>query len=207
MKSLIPLVAGGAAGMMWGVLPNWVKVPAVVGLVALAALELNKDLNESWFSSAIFGGQASEGEAKTVDPLKTEADAAAGKKPVSGAARMMAKQVEKTGAEAVQAEVAADADRLSEQELLAKQAKGIRLTSKESLRIQELKKLRSEAETAQAQSTAARAQAQAEKQSAEIASRIIGSMNDGTLPDTLLDLSGIRGVFPDIERLNAKRRQ
>jgi hypothetical protein len=206
MKSLIPLVAGGAAGMMWGVLPNWVKVPAVVGLVALAALELNKDLNESWFSSAIFGGQASEGEAKTIDPLKTEADAKAGK-PVSAAARMMAKQVEGLAADAVQKEVTADAASESEQELLAKQAKGVRLTSTESLRIQELKKLRSEAETAQAQSTAARAQALAEKQSAEIASKLISSMNDGTLPDTLLDLSGIRGVFPDIERLNARRRQ
>jgi hypothetical protein len=206
MKSLIPLVAGGAAGMMWNVLPRWVKIPAVVGLVALAAIELNKDANESWFSSAIFGGQAAEGEAKTVDPLlKTEADAAAGK-PVSGAARMMAKQVEQAGADAVMKEVAADTDRQSEQELLAKQAKGIKLTSKESLRIQELKKLRSEAETAEAQSTAARAQAKAEKQSAEIASRIISSMNDGSLVDTLINLSGVKAVLPDIERLNGKRR-
>ena len=130
MKSLIPLVAGGAAGMMWNVLPRWVKVPAVVGLVALAALELNKDANKSWFSSSIFGGQAAEGESKTVDPLKTEADAKAGK-PVSGAARMMAKQVEGLGADAIQKQAVADAASESEQELLAKQAKRVKLSAME----------------------------------------------------------------------------
>lgn len=205
MKSLIPLVAGGAAGMMWNVLPRWVKVPAVVGLVAMATLELNKDFNESWSSSAIYGGQASEGEGKTADPVKTEADAAAGK-PVSGAARMMAKQVEGLGADAIQKQAVADAASESEQELLAKQAKGVKLTAMESLRIFELKKLRSEAETAEAQSTAARASALAEKQSAEIASRVIRSMNDGTIVDTLIDLSGVRAVVPDVPRFDGRRR-
>jgi hypothetical protein len=205
MKSLLPLAAGGAAGMMWNVLPRWVKIPAVAGLIALAVIELNKDANESWFSSAIFGGQASEGEAKSVDPLKTEADAKAGK-PVSGAARMMAKQVEGLAADAVQKEVTADAASESEQELLAKKFFGKRLTSTQELRLQELKQRRAEAEEHEAKATAARAQAKAEKESAEIASRIIESMNDGTVIDTLLDLSGVRSLVPEIQRLNGKRR-
>lgn len=206
MRTTAMLLGSGAAVMLLNTAPRVVTIPVGVGLAALSVIELNKDFNESWFSSSTFAGAGAEGDSKALDPLKTEADAKAGK-PVSGAARMMAKQVEGLAADAVQKEVTADAASESEQELLAKQAKGVKLTSTESLRIQELKKLRSEAETAQAQSTAARAQALAEKQSAEIASRLISSMNDGTLPDTLLDLSGIRGVFPDIERLNARRRQ
>ena len=90
MRSLIPIAGAAGAGMLWGALPRWVKIPVAFALGLVAIVEINKDSNESWFSSAIFAGQASEGESKTVDPfLKTEADAAAGK-PVSGAALMMA---------------------------------------------------------------------------------------------------------------------
>jgi hypothetical protein len=204
MRSLLPLAAAGGAGMLWGALPRWVKIPAVVGLVALGAIELNKDTNESWFSSAIYSGQASEGESKSVDPRKTEADAAAGK-PVSGAALMMAKQVEGLGADAIQKQAVADAASLSEQELLAKQAKGV-LSSVETLRILELKRARAESETAEAQSTAARAQALAEKQAAELNSKIIESMNNGSFIDTMIDLSGIRAALPDVPRFSGKRR-
>src|SRR5271168_2223055 len=195
MRSIL-MASGGAAvaGALWVKLPNWAKVVSVAGLVTLGTLELNKDANESWFSSAIFGGQAAEGEAKTVDPLKTEADAAAGK-PVSGSARMMAKQVEGLGAEAIQKQAVADAAAESIEEIAQKKALGRKLTATESLRLEEYKKLRSEAETAEAQSTAARAQAKAEKQSAEIASRIISSMNNGTIIDTMMDLAGVRNIL------------
>ena len=196
MRSIL-MASGGAAvaGALWVKLPNWAKVVSVAGLVTLGTLELNKDANESWFSSAIFGGQAAEGEAKTVDPLKTEADAAAGK-PVSGAARMMAKQVEATGADAQQKQAIADASTESIEEIARKKHSGKKpLTSTEALRLEEYKKLRSEAESAEAQSTAARAQAQADKQSAEIASRIISSMNNGTIIDTMMDLAGVRSIL------------
>jgi hypothetical protein len=171
----------------------------------MTTLELNKDFNESWYSSSISAGAGAEGDSKASDPLKTEADAAVGK-PVSGAARMMAKQVEGLVADALQKQVTADAASESIEEIARKILSGKKLTSTESLKIEEYKKLRGQAETAAAQSTAARAQAKAEKQSAEIASHIISSMNDGTLIDTLMDLSGVRAVLPDIERLNAKRR-
>ena len=205
MRSLIPLAAAGGAGMFFQALPRWVKIPAVVGLVALAAIEITKDGSEAFNAAAIFGGQGEEGAAKMADPLKTEADAAAGK-PVSGAARMMAKQVEATGADAQQKQAVADASTESIEEIARKKLSGKKLTSTEALRLEEYKKLRGEAEVQDAQSTAARAQALAEKQSAEMASRVIDSMNNGTIIDTMLDLSGIRTVMPEIERLNARRR-
>ena len=92
------------------------------------------------------------------------------------------------------------------EEIARKKLSGKKLTSTEALRLEEYKKLSSEAETAQAQSTAARAQSLAEKQAAEMATRLINRMNNGTMIDTMLDLSGIRTVMPEIERLNAKRR-
>lgn len=195
MRSLLPLAAAGGAGMVWQSLPRWVKIPAAVGLVALAALELNKDLNESWNSAAIFGGQGEQGAAQIVDPKKTEADSAAGRE-VSGAKRTVAAQWQGLAADAAAKRAAADADTESEQELLAKQAKKLKLTAKELLRIQELKKARAEAEVVEAQSTAARAEAEANRQAAELNARLIASLqrNDGDILKTFYDIFIPRGA-------------
>jgi hypothetical protein len=205
MRSLLPLAAAGGAGMLWHTLPRWVKIPAVVGLVALGAIELTKDGSEAFNAAAIFGGQGEQGTAQMASPKTTLADSAAGK-DVSGAKLTVAAQWQGLAADAIQKQAVADAASLSEQELLAKQAKGIKLTSTESLRILELKRARAESETAEAQSTAARAQALAEKQAAELNSRIIESMNNGSFIDTMIDLSGVRAALPDVPRFSGKRR-
>jgi hypothetical protein len=189
MRSLLPLAAAGGAGMLWNTLPRWVKIPGVVGLVALAAIELTKDGSEAFNAAAIFGGQGEQGLAQIADPKKTEADAAAGQE-VSGAKRTVAAQWQGLNADALQKQAVAEAATESEQELLAKQAAKRKLTSTESLRIQELKKLRSEAETAEAQSTAARAEAEANRAAAELNERLISSLqrNDGDILKTFYDI-------------------
>lgn len=181
--------------MFWNILPRWVKIPGVVGLVALAGIELNKDFNESWFSGETFAGAGAEGISKAIDPLKTEADSAAGKE-ISAARRTVDAQWQGLAADAAAKRAAADADTESEQELLAKQAKKLKLTAKESLRIQELKKARGEAEVVEAQSTAARAEAEANRQAAELNQRLISSLqrNDGDILKTFYDIFIPRGA-------------
>jgi hypothetical protein len=100
MRTVLTAAVAGGAGMVWHSLPRWVKIPAAFGLVALAAIELNKDVNESWFSSAIFGGQGEQGLAQIINPKKTEADSAAGKE-VSGAKRTVAAQWQGLNADAL----------------------------------------------------------------------------------------------------------
>jgi len=157
MRSLITLAGAGAAGALWSSLPRVGKVLVAVGLGTLATIELTKDGNEAWFSGSIFGGQGAQGDAQIVDPKKTEADMKAGK-PVTGAAATTAMQVEGLAADAVQKEVTADAMTESEDELLAKQKRHVKLTSTEALRLkeiqikrQELKKLTADAITADVQ--------------------------------------------------------
>jgi hypothetical protein len=189
------IVAGGAAGMFLDAVPRVVKIPVVAGLLLLAIIELNKDANESWFSSAIFGGQGEQGLAQIVDPKKTEADSAAGKE-ISAARRTVDAQWQGLAADAAAKRAAADADTESEQELLAKQAKGTKLTSKESLRIQEIKKARGEAEVVEAQSTAARAEAQANREAAQLNARLVESLqrNDGDILKTFYDIFVPKGA-------------
>jgi hypothetical protein len=181
--------------MLWHTLPRWIKIPAALGLVALAAIELNKDANESWFSNSIYGGQGETGAAQLVDPRTVEKDAAAGRE-VSAAKRTITAQWEGLAADAIQKQAVAEAATESETQLLAKQAKGIRLTSTESLRLQELIKLRAEAETAEAQSTAARANALAEKEAAQLNARLIESLQRGNedLLYTFYDMFVPKGV-------------
>jgi hypothetical protein len=144
MRSLIALAGAGAAGAFWSKLPSSIKAPVVIGLGILAVSELNKDANESWFANAIYGGQGAQGSAQIVDPKKTEADMKAGK-PVTGAAATTAMQVEGLAADAVQKGVTADAMAESEDELLAKQKRGVKLSSTEALRLSEIKTRRAEA--------------------------------------------------------------
>ncbi len=177
--TVIPMMAaGGAAGMFWNMLPRVLRIPLLVGVVAVAAFELVKDGNEALNAAAIFGGQAAEGEAKTVDPLKTETDAAAGK-PVSGARRTVAAQWEGLAGDALQKEAVGEAYSEPIEDIARKKLSGKKLSSTESLRLEEYKKLRAEAETAEAQSTAARATALAEKEAALLNARLIESLQRG----------------------------
>jgi hypothetical protein len=156
MRTLIAAGAGaGAATALWSKLPLLVKVPIVVGLGILTVSEIYKDSNEAWFSNSIYGGQAAQGSAQIVDPKKTEADMKASK-PVTGAAATTAMQVEGLAADAVQKGVTADAMTESEEELLRKAKRHVKLTSTEALRLkeiqikrQELAKLKADTETAE----------------------------------------------------------
>jgi hypothetical protein len=189
MRSLLPLAAAGGAGVLWHSLPRWVKYPAVVGLVALATFELVKDGSESFNAAAIFGGQGEQGAAQMVDPKKTEADSAAGKE-VSGAKRTVAAQWAGLNADALLKKAQAEAATETEGQLVAKKMWNMPLTTTESLRLAELKKLRAEAETAESVSTAARAQAKTEKESAELGARLVESLqrNDGDILATFYQM-------------------
>jgi len=198
MKSLLPLAAGGAAGAAcWVLLPRWVKIPAVVGLVALAAFELNKEANESWFSSAIFGGQAADGQAKIADPVKVRQDMSAGKE-VSGAQRnqVVTYEKESAGAEAARAE--ADAVTASEEELLAKKARGLKLTLAEQVKLkdfeikrQDLRIKEAEARLKTAQATNAEQTAEVARKSNDLAIKLLNGMNNGTFIETMMDVYGL----------------
>jgi hypothetical protein len=196
MRTLIPMMAaGGAAGMFWNMLPRVLRIPLLVGVVAVAAFELTKDGSEAFNAAAIFGGQGEQGAAQMIDPKKVEADAAAGRE-VSAAKRTIAAQYEGLNADAIQKQAVAEAASESELELLAKQVKGIKLSSLETLRIAELKKARAEAETAEAQSTAARAEAKMNREAAELNSRVIESVQrgNGDLLYTFYDIFVPKGV-------------
>lgn len=143
MKSFVNLGAGGAFVAILKSIPAFVKVPVIAGAVMLAAIELNKDANKSWFSGHIFGGQAADGEAKSADPVDARNAMNAGKK-VSGAERLVTVQYEAGDADARQKEATADAALESEQEILDKKAKGAKLTSTEELRLKEMEIKRQE---------------------------------------------------------------
>ena len=138
MKTLIGLGAGGAIVTVVRMLPAWIKLPALVGAGLLAASELNTELNQSRFSSQIFAGQGAEGAAKAADPAATQKAIATGQ-PVTGAAAMLAAQIQGTSADAKQKEVYAQAAGESEAELAAKKANSPKLTTTEQLRLNEVR--------------------------------------------------------------------
>jgi len=86
------------------------------------------------------------------DPKKTEADMKAGK-PVTGAAATTAMQVEGLAADAVQKGATAGAMAESEEELLAKQKRGVKLSSTEALRLGEIKTRRAESRVKEVEAT------------------------------------------------------
>jgi hypothetical protein len=195
MRSLLPLAAAGGAGMFFNALPRWLKIPVVVALLLVAIFELTKDGSEAFNAAAIFGGQGEQGAAQMTDPKKTEADSAAGRE-ISGAKRTVAAQWQGLNADALLKQAQAEAATESEQELLAKKAKHVKLTSVEELRLLELKKARGEAESAEAASTAARAEAEANRAAAELNARLIASLQQGNgdLLYTFYDLFIPKGV-------------
>jgi hypothetical protein len=195
-SSLLPVVAaGGAAGMFFSALPRAVKIVAVPAIVLVGVIELTKDANESWFSAAIFGGQGEQGAAQMVDPKIVLADSAAGRE-VSGAKRTVAAQWQGLNADAIQKQVVADAASEPIEEIARKKVSGQKLTSTESLRLEEYKKMASEAEIAAAQATAARAEAEANRAAAELNARLIASLqrNDGDIFRTFFDIFVPKGV-------------
>jgi hypothetical protein len=204
MRTVTQMLSGGAVAVVKG-MGLGLKVPLILGIGIGTGAELTQLLNAAWRSSRIVEGNASQADAQSnPDVVKTLVDLKAGK-PTPAATATIAVTYAKTEAEARERGAMADAASASEKELLAKQAKGITSTA-ESLRILELRRARAETETAEAQSTAARAQALAEKQIAEVNSKIIESMNNGSFLDTMIDLSGIRAALPDVPRFSGKRR-
>ena len=75
--------------MFWNMLPRVLRIPLLVGVVAVAAFELTKDGSEAFNAAAIFGGQGEQGAAQMADPKKVEADAAQGRE-ISAAKRTIA---------------------------------------------------------------------------------------------------------------------
>jgi hypothetical protein len=196
MRSVLPIItAGGAAGMFWNAIPRILRIPLLCGVVAVASFELLKDGSEAFNAPAIFGGQGEQGAAQMVDPKKTEAAAAAGKE-VSGARRTVAAQWAGLNADAIQKQAVAEAYSETIEEIARKKLSGKKLTTTEALRLEEYKKLRAEAETAEAQSTAARAEAEANRQAAELNARLISSLqrNDGDILKTFYDIFVPKGA-------------
>lgn len=138
MKSVIPLVAGGAGLMVWAALPRWAQILAAGGIITLGVIELTKDGNEAFYSGSIFGGQAAQGDAQAALVAKVEEDLAA-KRPVTNATAAATATYEGLQADAKQKGIYADAAVESEAELKAKKAKHIPLSSTEELRLKQLR--------------------------------------------------------------------
>jgi len=132
----------------------------------------------------------------TLPALAARLDPPSPSRQFSAARGRLTAQWEGLAADAIQKQAVAEAATESEAQLLAKQAKGIKLTSTESLRLQELKKLRAEAETAEAQSTAARAEAKMNREAAELSARLVESLQrgNGDLLYTFYDMFVPKGV-------------
>jgi hypothetical protein len=186
MKSIIGLATGGGAlASIWKAIPLWVKAPFMVGVILLAVAELTRDVNQALRSGRITEGEAIKADAQVVDPAQTRARIQTGQ-TVSGAERTIAVQYEALDADARKKQAEADAANDSEQELLAKKARRLRLTSTQQLKLQELQakaqevKIReAEAITKTAESTAAEAKAIAERKAAELNTVLIDIMSAG----------------------------
>ena len=190
MKSLLGLGSGGAISAIWGKIPAYVKIPVIFGLGVLAASELTIDANHALQSARIFLGQAAQSEAQAVDPAKTRAAMrTGGPEPVTGAEALLATQVDQGDADAQQKQALAVAATESIDDIRAKAAKHIKLTTTESFRLKEyeIKEQELRAKTAEAQKIeadsriAAALAAQAEAKAR--AERIIAESVAGTLTD------------------------
>ena len=191
MKSILGLGAGGAISAIWEKIPAYVKVPAIFGAGILAASELTIDANHALQSARIFLGQAAQSAAQAVDPAKTRAAMRTGA-PVTGAEALLATQVDQGDADAQQKQALATAATESIEDIRAKAAKHIKLTTTESFRLkefeikeQELRVKRAEAQRTEAEArikdaeaTAAMANAERDKAISNEIVRIYGP-NDG----------------------------
>ena len=185
MKSLLTLFGGGAIINVLKRTPATIKFPLFFGAGMFAMAELNHEVNHSWFSAQIFGGQAAQGVAQIADPIKTRQDIQAGL-PVTGAASLVAVQYESGAADARQKTITADVMDLSEAEMLAKKRRGEKLNSAQELRLLEMQVKRKELGIRAAEEEIKLAEASAARSKAEadiaISRMISGTFEDGGSP-------------------------
>jgi hypothetical protein len=188
MRSLVGLFSnGGAVANVWQRVPFLVKAPVVLGLVLLAGAELTRDLNIGFRSGRVAEGEAVKADAQITDPNATRAAVLAGK-PVTGAERTISAQVAGLDADALQKQAVAEAANISEEELLAKVAKHIKLTSTEKLRLRELQLKEKELALREQELRIKTAEASAADNKAAVQNMIYGSiMSDNGGMDAIID--------------------
>jgi hypothetical protein len=181
------VMAGAAvAAVVYPKLPMLAKVGIAGGLICLSAIELNKDYWESFYSSAVSGGQAAQGDAQTVDLRAVRRDMDDKKKPVSGAAETAAVTFEEHSAAAQERQAIADAASESEETLLAKVKHHKPLTSAENLRVSEIRTRRAEARSKEVEATLNEAWQ-------PFGLKLAHQMESGTVPGDLFDAFGLLG--------------
>jgi hypothetical protein len=148
MRSVMMMLGGGIGVMVWPKLPLVAKVGITVGVISLAAVELNKDYWESFYSSAVHSGAAAEGDSKTANLKAAQRDLAENK-PVAGATATAAVNLAEHSATAQERQAVADAASESEESLLAKLQHHKRLSAAENLRLSEIRQRRADAITAE----------------------------------------------------------
>jgi hypothetical protein len=198
MKSIIPMISGGAAAVLKG-MPMRVTAPLLLGVGLLGGAELVIEGNHALNSGAIFGGQGqaalsdartktAEADAATKTPRELRALDERGEASSAEALRRMEldlkerdiavreREIDVREAEAREKKAIADAANESEEQLVAKLRHGVKLTSTENIRLQELRKARALATVEEANAYAADSQAVLNKQAAEWGSRVIQGM-------------------------------
>jgi hypothetical protein len=147
------------------------KATFVGSVVLLAGTELTRDLNLNIRSGRVPEGEPAKVVAQVIDPAQAGANVVDGK-ALSGAQRTISAQVVGLEADARQKETTADAATESEEELLAKQRKHIKLTSTEELRLRELQVKAQELAIKEAEARLKAAEATNAEQSAAVTKKV-----------------------------------
>ena len=187
MKSILGLGAGGAISAIWEKIPAYVKVPAIFGAGILAASELTIDANHALQSARIFLGQAAQSAAQAVDPAKTRAAMRTGA-PVTGAEALLATQVDQGDADAQQKQALATAATESIEDIRAKAAKHIKLTTTESVRLKEFEIKEQELRVKKAE--AQRTEAEARIKDAEATAAMANAERDKAISNEIVRIYG-----------------
>ena len=187
MKSILGLGAGGAISAIWEKIPAYVKVPAIFGAGILAASELTIDANHALQSARIFLGQAAQSAAQAVDPAKTRAAMRTGA-PVTGAEALLATQVDQGDADAQQKQALATAATESIEDIRAKAAKHIKLTTTESFRLKEFEIKEQELRVKKAE--AQRTEAEARIKDAEATAAMANAERDKAISNEIVRIYG-----------------
>ncbi len=197
MKSLLGLGAGGAISALWEKIPAYVKIPAIFGAGILAASELTIDANHALQSARIFLGQAAQSEAQAVDPIKTRAAMRTGA-PVTGAEAVLATQVDQGDADAQQKQALSAAATESIEDIRAKLARGVTLTTTESFRLKEYEIKEQELRAKKAE--ADRIEAEARIREAEATSAMAKAERDKVISNEIVRTYGPENRSPDLGR-------
>ncbi len=201
MKSLLGLGSGGAISSLWEKIPAYVKIPLIFGAGVLAASELTIDANHALQSAKIFLGQAAQSAAQAVDPAKTRAAMRTGA-PVTGAEALLATQVDQGDADAMQKQALATAATESIDDVRAKSAKHIKLTTTESFRLKEfeIKEQELRAKKAEAQ----RIEAEARIKDAEATAAMANAERDKAISNEIVRMYGPEQGRVDLRRFMGK---